>query len=148
MQAFSILCKFLSLSLSPKAFLYYYSSRLGRRPSWFSLIRKSEICFLTPFTSSYKNFKGGFFKFLIEDNGRNYFFDGDVPNFPFYWTNSPLKFNSCSYHSINTEGRHALEVLSHLSHKIPTRALLRLYTSKRPRKDFLGRFFSSSFFIT
>jgi len=29
MQAFSILCKFLSLSPSPKAFLYYYSSRPG-----------------------------------------------------------------------------------------------------------------------
>ena len=31
MQAFSILCKFLSLSPSPKAFMYYYSSRPGKR---------------------------------------------------------------------------------------------------------------------
>jgi len=33
MQAFSILCKLLSLFPSPKAFLYYYSSWPGKRPS-------------------------------------------------------------------------------------------------------------------
>jgi len=57
MQAFSILGKFLSLSPSPKVFLYYYSSQPGNRPGWLSLISKSKICFLKPFTFSYKNFK-------------------------------------------------------------------------------------------
>jgi len=116
MQDFSILCKFLSLSPNPKAFLYYYSSQPGKRQGWLSLISKSKICFLKPFTSSYKNFKGGFFKILIEDNGRRYFFDGDVPTFPFYWTSQPLKFNSWSYHSMDAEDRHVFEVLGHLSH--------------------------------
>ena len=74
MQAFSILCELLSLSPSPRSFLYYYSSRPGKRPSWLSLISKSDICFLKPFTSSYKDFKGNFLKILIEPEGREYFF--------------------------------------------------------------------------
>jgi len=69
MQAFNFLCKLLSLSPSPKSFLYYYSSRLGKRPGWLSLISKPRICFLKPFTSSYKDFKGFFFKILIEEDG-------------------------------------------------------------------------------
>ena len=74
MQAFSILCKLLSLSPSPASFLYYYSSRPGKRPGWLSLISKSNVCFLKPFTSSYKDFKGSFFKILIDPVGKRVFF--------------------------------------------------------------------------
>ena len=102
-QAFSFLCKLLSLSPSSKSFLYYYSSRPGKQPNWLSLISKSRICFLKPFTSSYKDFKGVFFKVLIEEDGRKYFFNDDTPKFPFYWTNEPLKFNSWSYHSMDAD---------------------------------------------
>ena len=49
MQAFSFLCKLLLFSPSPKSFLYYNSSRPGKRPGWLSLISKSRICFLKPF---------------------------------------------------------------------------------------------------
>jgi len=72
MQAFCILCQFLSLSPNPKTFLYYYSSRPGKRPSWLSLISKTRVCFFSPYTSSYKNFKEDFFKLLIKDTGKNY----------------------------------------------------------------------------
>jgi len=132
MQAFSILCKLLSLSPSPTSFLYYYSSRPSKRPGWLSLISKPDIFFLKPFTSSYKDFKGGFFKILIEAEGREYFFNGDSPKFPLYWTKDPLKFNSMSFHSMDVVDRHVIEVFSHLSYRILTRALLQLYTSSRP----------------
>jgi len=46
---------------------------------------------------------------------------------------------------MDAEDRHVLEVLGHLSHKIPTRALLRLYTLKRSRKDFFGMYFFKNF---
>ena len=39
---------------------------------------------------------------------------------------------------MNAENRHVLSVLGHLSQKISTRALLQLYTSRRPQKDFIG----------
>ena len=138
MQAFSILCKLLSLSPSPKSFLYYYSSRPGKRPGWLSLISKPRICFLKPYTSSYKDFKGGFFKVLIEPEGKEYFFNGDIPKFPLYWTIDPLKFNSWSCHSMDAADRHIIEVFGHISYRIPTRALLQLYTSTRPREDLIG----------
>ena len=138
MQAFSILCKLLSLSPSPASFLYYYSSRPGKRPGWLSLISKSNVCFLKPFTSSYKDFKGSFFKILIEPVGREYFFDGDSPRFPLYWTKDPVKFNSISFHSMGVADRHVIEVFSRLSYQVPTRALLQLYTSPNPREDLIG----------
>jgi len=139
-QAFSFLCNLFSLSPSPKSFLYYYSSWPGKQPSWLSLISKPRIYFLKPFTSSYKDFKGGFFKVFIEEYGRKYFFNGDTPKFPFYWTNEPLKFNSWSYHSMDADDRRVIEVFGHFSYQIPTRALLRLYTSKIPRKDFISMY--------
>jgi len=139
-QAFSFLCKLLSLSPSPKSFFVLFSSESGKQPGWLSLISKPRLCFLNPFTSSYKNFKGGFFKVLIEEDGKKYFFNGDTPKFPFYWTNEPLKFNSWSYHSMDVDDRRVFEVFGHFSYQIPTRALLRLYTSKTPRKDFIGMY--------
>ena len=119
-------------------FLYYYSSPPGKRPGWLSLISKPRICFLKPFTSSYKDFKGVFFKILIEEEGNKYFFDGDTPKFPLYWTDQPLKFNSWSYHSMDAADRRVIEVFGHFSYQIPTRALLRLYSSETPPKDLIG----------
>jgi len=139
MQAFSILCKLLSLSPSPASFLYYYCSRPGTRSGWLSLISKSNVCFLKPFTSSYKEFKGGFFKILVEPIGKEYFFNGESPKFPLYWTRDPVKFNSISFHSMGAADRYVIEVFSHLSHQIPTRALLKLYTSSHPQEDLIGR---------
>ena len=54
---------------------------------------------------------------------QNFHFIGRVP---------PLKFNSWSYHSMNVEDRHILLVLDHLSHKLLTHALLRVYLSLKP----------------
>ena len=66
----------------------------------YPLLAKSNVCFLKPFTSSYKDFKGSFFKILIEPVGREYFFNGDSPKFPLYWTKDLVKFNSISFHSM------------------------------------------------
>jgi len=138
MQAFRILCKFLSLSLSPEVFLHLYSSRPGKRFGWLSLINESKACLLSPLTSSYKKFIGFFFKILIEKTGKKYFYDVNVPKFPFYWTSSPLKFNSWSRHSMKLEDLQVLSVLNHLSQKFPTRALLRIYLSPKLERDFIG----------
>ena len=105
---------------------------------WASSTWFPSICFLKPFTSSYKDFKRGFFKILIEPKGIEYFFNGDSPKFPLYWTKDPLKFNSCPCHSMDVADRHVIEVFGHLLYRIPTRALLQLYTSTRPQEDLTG----------
>jgi len=46
MQAFHIVCKFLSLTPTPKSFLHFYSSQFGKRPGWLSLISQSKACLL------------------------------------------------------------------------------------------------------
>jgi len=107
------------------------------------LISQSKACLLSPFTFSYKNFKGGFFKILIEKTGKKYFYNGDVTKFPFYWTNSPLKFNSWSCHSMKPEDLQVLSILDHLSRKLPTRALLQIYLSQKPERDFIGMLYSN-----
>lgn len=45
MQAFRVVCKFLSLSPSSKNFLHFYSSRPGKHSGWLSLINWSKACF-------------------------------------------------------------------------------------------------------
>ena len=62
MQAFHVVCKFLSLSPNPKVFLYFYSSRPSKYSGWISLISRSKACLLSLFTFLYKNFKGVFFQ--------------------------------------------------------------------------------------
>ena len=50
-----------------------------------------------------------------------------------------MKFNSISFHSMGAADRHVIEVFSHLSYQVPTRALLQLYTSSHPQEDLIGR---------
>jgi len=82
MQAFCVVCKFISLSPSLGVFLHFYSFQPGKQSGWLSLINRLKTCLLSPFTSSYKNFKGDFFKNLIEKTGKKYFYDGNVLKFP------------------------------------------------------------------
>ncbi|XP_068478590.1 uncharacterized protein [Phaseolus vulgaris] len=67
-----------------------------------------------------------------------FIFDGDILKFPLYWTQDPLKFNLWSCHSMNAADRHVIEVFGHISYRIPTRALLQLYTSKSPQEDLIA----------
>jgi len=124
MQAFHIVCEFLPLTPTPEVFLHFYSSRPDKRCGRLSFISRSRACLLSPFTFSYKNFKGEFFKILIEETRKKYFYDENVPKFAFYWTNSPLKLNSWLRHSMKPKDLQVLSVLDHLSHKLPTYGLL------------------------
>jgi len=40
-QAFQLICKFLHLKVSPQVFLYFYSTRSGKRAGWLSLISQA-----------------------------------------------------------------------------------------------------------
>jgi len=76
-QAFRLICKFLHLKMSPQVFLHFYSTRPGKRAGCLSLISRAKTTLLA---TSYKNFKCGFFKLLVEKDDRKYFYDGDSLN--------------------------------------------------------------------
>jgi len=83
----------LSLKTTPRSFLHFFGARLEDRISWVSLVGQSKNSLLAPFTTSYKNFKGSFFKVMIEEEGRQFFYDGETPRFPFYWTKDLTRFH-------------------------------------------------------
>ncbi|KAL2319189.1 hypothetical protein Fmac_033065 [Flemingia macrophylla] len=70
-----------------------YSFREGEseaKAKWISLNRILKRYLLESFTSSYKNFKNGFFRIGIREESRKYFYDEvGQPLFPLAWTRNP-----------------------------------------------------------
>ncbi|KAL2332902.1 hypothetical protein Fmac_014115 [Flemingia macrophylla] len=107
MQAFKVLCLGLGVTPTTPLFLYFYnckpgyeaeegySSKQGEnevRAKWISLFKIPKRELLESFTSSYKNFKNGFFRVSIPEEGKKYFFDSaGVPLFPLAWTRKPRR---------------------------------------------------------
>jgi len=142
LQAFRIVCKYLSLTPTLKVSLHFYSFRSDKRSGWLSLISRSKACLISPFTSSYKifkrgfkNYKGEFFKIIIEETRKNI---SMVEMFQSLFFISHLKFNFWLHHSMKPEDLQVLLVLDHLSQKLPTRGLLQIYVSPRPKKRLYG----------
>jgi len=48
--------------------LYFYSTHPRKSVGWIFPVGQVKLCFLLPYTS-YKNFKGIFFKIVIEERG-------------------------------------------------------------------------------
>ena len=65
MQAFRIVCRTFGLRPLPSCFLHFYSSYPAKLASWQSLVSRAGSVLFKPFTTSYKNFKGKFFKVLV-----------------------------------------------------------------------------------
>jgi len=86
LRAFRLLVEMFWLKSSPHVFLHFYSSRLAQPVRWLSLVSQAVVALFTPFCSPYKYFKNVFFKISIKSTGRHYFFNGDTPKFPLYWT--------------------------------------------------------------
>ena len=134
------LCKFLHMKASRQVFLHFYSTRPSKRAGWLSLISLAQATFLALFSSSYKNVNCGFFKVLVEKDGRKYFYDGDKPKFPFYWTKTPLKYNSWPRSLMTVDDLETLSVLNELPRKLSNRSLLRGFLSPQVEDDFFGIF--------
>jgi len=129
LQAFRLLCEVLSVKATARSFLHFFGTRQGDRIGWLFLVGKEKNSFFAPYTTSYKNFKGGFFKVVIEEEGRPFFFDNETPQFPFYWTKNPMCFSVWSRSLMTDDDLEVLSVLDQLPRKIPTRPLVRAYLS-------------------
>jgi len=112
--------------------------------SWVSLVSQSKNNLLSPFTTSYKNFNGSFFKVVIEEESHQYFYDGETPRFPFYWTKDLTRFHMWSRSLMTEDDLEVLSVLDGLPRKIPTRPLVCAYLSPQKIIDFDGMLFYSS----
>jgi len=119
----------LSLRATARSFLNFFGTRPGDRIGWLSLVDQSKNSLFAPYTTSYKNFKTSFFKVVIGEGGRQFFFDGETPKFAFYWTKDPTRFNVWPRSLMTDDDLEVLSVLDQLPRKIPTRSLVCAYLS-------------------
>lgn len=77
-------------------FLHHFQTRPTDKARWLSLIRHQERPLLRLFSTSYKNFKVGFFKVVILPGlGDNHFYDiNNKPLFPFYCQQVPRRYGN------------------------------------------------------
>jgi len=71
-------------------------------------------------------------------DGHKYFYDGDKPKFPFYWTNTRLKHNSWPRSLMTADDLEISSILNDLPWKLPTQSVLRVYLSPHVEDDFFG----------
>ncbi|KOM39772.1 hypothetical protein LR48_Vigan03g315400 [Vigna angularis] len=92
MQAFSTVCTGLALYPTHGAFLYFFHVQPHLSKLWVSLRTIGNRHLLSLFNSSYKDFKGNFFKVVpLKDGYQSFCFPNGRAKFPFYWTNNPKK---------------------------------------------------------
>jgi len=138
LQAFRVLCEVLCVKATARSFLHFFGTRLSDRICWVSLVGQAKNSLFSPYTTSYKNIKGGFFKVVVEEEGQSFFFDGQTPRFPFYWTKDPTRFNVWPRSLMIDDDLQVLSVLDQLPCKIATRSLVCAYLSSHRCVDIDG----------
>jgi len=113
LQTFCLICNMFRLSLTPATFLSYYTSHSVDLVSRLSLISQSGNILFSPYTTSYKNFKGNFFKLFIEPEGWGFFLEETgLSQFPLYQTKTPTQFKEWPHSTPDAE---ELEICSLLT---------------------------------
>jgi len=124
------MCDMLRLLPTSSTFLYYYTLHPSDPVSWLSLISQPGNILFAPFTSSYKNFKGNFFKIFIEPEGRGLFsYELGRSKFPLYWTKTPARFKQWPRPIASVEEREVWNLFGSLSRRLPTYKILSVYKS-------------------
>ncbi|CAJ1972118.1 unnamed protein product [Sphenostylis stenocarpa] len=95
------------------------STRPSSLVSWLSLISHLASALFSPYTSSYKKFKGNFFKVVFQPPDRDYFFDGDQPKFPLCWTHNPLRFKNWPCSEMSLEDAQMLGIFDQIPAACP-----------------------------
>ncbi|KOM27520.1 hypothetical protein LR48_Vigan432s002500 [Vigna angularis] len=125
MQAFSAICSSLALRPTPTAFLYFFHVQPHSSKPWVSLRTIGNRHLLTLFNSSYKDFKGHFFKVVpLEAGYESFCFPNGEGKFPFYWTKDPKKVISWPKPQMTPEDLDLINQLSQLPPKSSCHALI------------------------
>jgi len=106
---------------TPSTFLNYYTSHLNDSFSWFSLISRPSNILFSPYTTSYKNFKGNFFKLFVEPEGTRFVFDEvGQSKFLLYWTRNPTHFKEWPRSALSAEEQEIYSLFDNLPRRLPT----------------------------
>ena len=117
-------------SHTPATFLSYYTSHPAKPVIWQSLNSWSGNVLFNSFNTSYKNFKGEFFKVFIQFKDMKFFFyKVGRSRFPMFWTRNPSKFREWTQSTPCAEKREIYSLFNKLPRKHPTRKLLTVYKS-------------------
>ncbi|KAL2331747.1 hypothetical protein Fmac_019328 [Flemingia macrophylla] len=154
MQAFKVLCLGLGVTPTAPLFLHFYSCKSGYdseegyssrqgenevKAKWISLFRIPKRELLESFTSSYKNFKNGFFRVSIPEEGRKYFFDNvGTPLFPLSWTRKPRRCDGYNVEDLTLTERVGLKVLLQAPRPLPAKMLIMPPKSLQIALDLIG----------
>jgi len=92
-----------------------------------SLVSQSRAALFAPYTVSYKHFKIGFFCVAIEPASRKYFYYGDVPKFPLYWTTSHVHYLYWPRSSMIDDDQIIFSLFDRLLRRLPTQEILKFY---------------------
>lgn len=134
---------------SPSPFLLYYTSHPVDPINWLSFASRSGNTLFAPFTSSYTNFIGKFFKNFIEPEGRELSFDKlGQSKFPLYWTKTATRFKQWPRSIASAEEWEVYTLFDSLPRRLPTRKLLFIYKSFQRWTDFQGILFSLSLYLS
>jgi len=72
---------------------------------------RPSISRLDAFTQSFKHFKDGFFKVVVKEGGRSYFFNADgSTKFPFSWTGNPWRYKDMNTNELSATDREVVEL--------------------------------------
>jgi len=121
LQAFRVLYRSLYMQPSPQTFLYFYYTRPRHLTMWLSLVSRLSISRLDAFTQSFKHFKDGFFKVVVKEAGRSYFYNDDRSiKFPFSWTDNPWRYKDMKIERLLVADKEVVETLMKFNDKLPT----------------------------
>ncbi|QCE03490.1 hypothetical protein DEO72_LG8g1515 [Vigna unguiculata] len=91
------------------------------------------------FTPSFKHFKDEFFKMVVKDGGRLYFFNDDgSTKFPFSWMDNPWRYKDMKLEKLSVADKEVVEVLMKFTDRLPTKGLVRIYNLVHPIIDIEG----------
>jgi len=99
-------------------------------------------------TESFKHFKDGFFKVVVKEPGRSYFYNDDGnTKFPFSWTDNPWRYKDMKREKLSRADREVVETLIKFNDKMSTKGLVRVYNSIHPIVDIKGIFLCFKWYV-
>ena len=102
---------------------------------------RSSISRLDAFTQSFKHFKDGFFKAVVKEAGRPYFYNDDrSTKFPFSWTDNPWRYKNMKIEKLSVTDKEVVEMLMKFNDRLSTKGLVRVYNSVHPIINIEGIF--------